>query len=443
MFLDTKAEKFEYADMYILYNITLFAAAIIILPYFLLKIIFAGKYRQSFVQKLGGRQTKILAHLKDGPRVWIHAVSVGEVTAAAPIVASLKKKRPEIEIIFSTSTETGQEMARKFIKGAAAFIYFPLDIPYIVRKMINLVKPDVFVLVETELWPNFLQVCKMRHIKVLMVNGRISPRSYNKYRLTRLFWKRILYNVNAAGMIAGIDAVRLQNIGMDSTKINVLGNAKYDALAALASPALREEIARRFNARQNEKFFVAGSTHEGEEKIIIHVYQELLKHDPKFKLIMVPRHIERTNDVLGLLRQANIDDVVTLSDINNGRKRKDERVIVVDVIGELFKVYSLASVVYCGGSLVPRGGQNILEAAAWGKVIFYGPSMEDFSAEKALMEEAGCGVTIKNAEELLHGIIQTLENPAEMKRRGERGKAVVLSNIGAAARYADLISKHI
>jgi 3-deoxy-D-manno-octulosonic-acid transferase len=443
MFLDTKAEKFEDTDMYILYNIILMVAALFVVPYFLLKIIFTGKYRQSFVQKLGGRQTKMLAHLQDGPRVWIHAVSVGEVTAAAPIVASLKMKRPEVEIIFSTSTETGQEMARKFIKGAAAFIYFPLDIQYIVRKMIKLVNPDVFVLVETELWPNFLQVCKICHIQALMVNGRISPRSYNKYRLTRLFWKRILYNLNAAGMIAEIDAVRLQNIGMDSTKINVLGNAKYDALAALAAPALREEIARRFNARQNERFFVAGSTHEGEEKIIIHVYQELLKHYPELKLIMVPRHIERTNDVLGLLRQANIDDVVTLSDINKGRKRKDERVIVVDVIGELFKVYSLASVIYCGGSLVPRGGQNILEAAAWGKVIFYGPSMEDFSAEKALMEEAGCGVTIKNAEELLHGIIQALENPAEMKRRGERGKAVVLANIGAAARYADLISKHI
>ena len=136
--------------MYILYNIILIAASLFVVPYFLLKIIFTGKYRQSLVQKLGGRQTKILANLKDGPRVWIHAVSVGEVTAAAPIVASLKMKRPEVEIIFSTSTETGQEMARKFIKGAAAFIYFPLDIPYIVRKMIRLVKPDVFVLVETE-----------------------------------------------------------------------------------------------------------------------------------------------------------------------------------------------------------------------------------------------------------------------------------------------------
>lgn len=443
MFLDTKAEKFEYTRMYILYNIILFAAAIIILPYFLLKIIFTGKYRKSLVQKLGGRQAKILADLKKGRRVWIHAVSVGEVTAAAPIVASLKMKRPEAMIIFSTSTETGQEIARKLIKEAVAFIYFPLDIPCVVRKMIRLVKPDVFVLVETELWPNFLRACTVCQIKTLIVNGRISPRSYSKYRLTRFFWKRILYNLDSAGMIAEIDAVRFKNIGIDSTKIKVLGNAKYDGLAATVSPALREEIARRFQVRENEIFFVAGSTHEGEEKIIIHAYQELLKRYPDFKLIIVPRHIERTKDVLGLLRQKNFDDVITLTEINKGRQRKNERVIIVDVIGELFKVYSLASVVYCGGSLVPKGGQNILEAAAWGKVIFYGPSMEDFSAEKALLEEAGCGATIRNAEELLRGIIQALENPEELRLRGEKGKAIVLANTGAAARYADLISKHI
>jgi 3-deoxy-D-manno-octulosonic-acid transferase len=276
-----------------------------------------------------------------------------------------------------------------------------------------------------------------------MVNGRISPRSYSKYRLTKLFWKIILYNLNAAGMIAEIDAVRFKNIGMDSAKIKVLGNAKYDALAALAAPALQEEIVRRLNARKNERFFVAGSTHEGEEKIVINVYQELLKRYSDFKLIIVPRHIERTNNVIGLLRQENFNDVVTLSDINNGRKRKDERIIVVDVIGELFKIYSLATIVYCGGSLVPKGGQNILEAAAWGKVIFYGPSMEDFSQEKALLEDVGCGTTIKSADELLQGILQALKNPEELQRRGDRGKSVVLANIGAAARYADLISRHI
>ena len=429
--------------MYILYNITLFFAAILILPYFLLKIIFTGKYRKSFIQKFGGRQEKVLADLKEGRRIWIHAVSVGEVTAAAPIVSSLKTKRPELRIIFSTSTETGQEMAHKFIKGADALIYFPLDILPVVNKMIRKVNPDVFVLVETELWPNFLRVCAKRNIKTLMVNGRISPRSYRRYRQTNLLWRRVLDELTFAGMISGTDARRLEDIGMDVSKISVMGNAKYDGLAAMVSPALHDEIARRLNARAEERFFVAGSTHPGEEEIVINVYGELVKRYPEFKLILVPRHIERRNDVIGLLKQADLGDVITLSDINNGKRRANERIIVVDVIGELFKIYSLATVVYCGGSLVPRGGQNILEAAAWGKVIFYGPSMEDFSAERDLLEEARCGVTINNAEELLKGILNVLENAHELNSRGERGKAVVLANIGASARYAELIIKHI
>ena len=429
--------------MYILYNIILFAAALILAPYFLLKIFFTGKYRNSFRQKLGGKQEAVLAGLKNKPRIWIHAVSVGEVTAAAPIVASLKKKRPDVEVIFSTSTETGQEMAKKFIKGASAFIYFPLDIWSVVTRMIKMADPDIFVLVETELWPNFLNVCRNRRIKTLMVNGRISPRSCRRYRLTKFLWKGVLKDLDFAGMISSVDAARLEDIGMDPAKIKVLGNAKYDGLASLVSPALQQEIARRCNVRADERFLVAGSTHPGEEKIIINVYRELLKRYSDLKLILVPRHIERTGEVLDLLKQAGIADVITLSRINEGQQRNEERIIVVDVIGELFKFYSLASVVYCGGSLVPRGGQNILEAAAWGKVIFYGPSMEDFSAEKDLLEAAGCGITIRSEEELLNGIRGLLADPAEMKARGEKGKAVVLDNIGASARYADLITRYL
>ena len=429
--------------MYILYNIVLFIAAIFIASYFLLKVIFTGKYRKSIIPKLGGRQTKILTNLNDGQRVWIHAVSVGEVTAAAPIVASLKMKKPEIKIIFSTSTETGQEMARRFIKGADAFIYFPLDIPFVVRKIIKSANAHVFVLVETELWPNFLRVCKECRMKTLMVNGRISPRSYKRYLKTAFFWRRILDNLDEAGMISVVDAERIKAIGLDSAKVKVLGNAKYDGLAAMVSPALQKEISLRFNAGEDEKFFVAGSTHEGEEKIVISVYQDILKRYPEFKLIIVPRHIERTNDVVSLLQQANFNDVIKLSDINNGCLRANERIIIVDVIGELFKVYSLATIVYCGGSLVPKGGQNILEAAAWGKVIFYGPSMEDFSQERTLLEEVGCGITIKSEEEMSRGIINLLSCPEEIISRGEKGREVVLANIGASARYADLISKYI
>lgn len=429
--------------MRILYNIILIPAAIIGLPYYLLKMIFTGKYRKSLIPKLGGGQAKILAKLKNAPRVWLHAVSVGEVTAAAPIVAALKKIRPEVEIIFSTSTETGQAMAHRLVKDVAAFIYFPLDIPFVVRKIIRLVKPDVFAMVETELWPNFLQVCRANNIKTLMVNGRISPRSFRKYKLTRFFWKRILADLIVTGMIAEIDAERLKAIGMDAQNIQILGNAKYDALAATAAPKLEKETELLLGMQQNERFFVAGSTHQGEEEVVIDVYRELIKRYPDFKLIIIPRHIERTKAILELLHKKKLNDVITVSEIKDGKDRRGERIIVVDVIGELFKVYSRATVVFCGGSLVPKGGQNILEAAAWGKVIFYGPSMEDFSEEKELLENAGAGVTIRNAEELRQGIIHLLENPEEMEQRGARGKAVVTANMGAAARYADLISRHL
>lgn len=427
--------------MRILYNILLLMVAIPGLLFFLLKMLITGKYRHSFLQKLGARQKHLLADIPAGKRIWIHAVSVGEVTAAAPIVSALKKHRPDVRIIFSTSTETGQEMAHRLITGADAFIYFPLDIPFAVNKMLNLVRPQVFVLVETELWPNFLTVCHKRHIKVVMVNGRISPRSFMQYRRTRFFWKQVLGNVDEVGMITDVDAARIKQIGLSDFKIRVLGNAKYDALAALVSPVLHEEIIRRFNVQAHEKFLVAGSTHAGEEDIVVEVYRELLKRDPDFKLILVPRHIERTKDVMVLLGNADLNDVITVSQMQSGQIRQKERVMVVDVIGELFKVYSLATIVYCGGSLVPKGGQNILEAAAWGKVIFYGPSMEDFSQEAALLEGAGAGIRIANRQELLEGILQLLADPQDLRARGESGRAVVHANMGAAERYADMVIK--
>src|SRR4030066_1277810 len=429
--------------MQILYNAVLVIAAIFILPYYLITMVCKGKYRKSLIPKLGGKQAKILAGLKEGPRCWIHAVSVGEVTAAAPIVAALKLKKPDIEVIFSTSTETGQEMARRHIFGADAFIYFPLDIPYVVRKIIKSAKPSVFVMIETELWPNFLKACKAQGIKTLIVNGRISLRSYSKYRWTNFFWKKILNDLSAAAMISEIDASRLKKIGMSPEKIQVMGNAKYDALASTASSGLCEEISHRLSTQKDDRFFVAGSTHPGEEEIIIRVYAEILALYPEFKLIIVPRHIERTSSIIELLQKNGFTDIITMTEINNSKARTSERVIVVDVIGELFKIYSLATIVYCGGRLVNRGGQNILEAAAWGKIIFYGPSMEDFSEEKTLLEEAGCGVTVRNAKDLLRKILQALEKPAELEKRGARGKVVVAANMGAAVRYAEIISRLI
>jgi 3-deoxy-D-manno-octulosonic-acid transferase len=427
--------------MFLLYNILLTVAAVFVLPYYGLKMLITGKYRQSALPKFGFYPPDLCERMRGTPRIWVHAVSVGEVTAAAPIVASLRADFPEACLILSTGTETGQEMARRLIPEATALLYFPLDIPRIIRKVIRGVRPDIVALTETELWPNFLRICHERKISVAMVNGRLSPRSFRKYYGTRFFWRQILQEIDVMGVISETDARRARAIGMEAGKVRVLGNAKYDALAARVSPDLREETARRLNIAVGERVLVAGSTHEGEETIILEVFRRLLTIYPDFRLILVPRHVERAGEVMQLVRQAGFADSLTLTEINQGRIRQDETVLVVDVIGELFKVYSLATVVYCGGSLVPRGGQNILEPAAWGKVVFYGPSMEDFRDERALLEEAGAGITVKNARDLAEKILALLREPESLARRERAAGQVVAANRGASGRYAALIKE--
>jgi 3-deoxy-D-manno-octulosonic-acid transferase len=346
-------------------------------------------------------------------------------------------------IVLSTGTETGQEMARKICTAATAFFYYPLDIPFIVRKVIRSVNADIFILVETELWPHFIRISKAHGTRVIMVNGRISPRSFKRYKLTRFFWKGIINAIEEIGVISNVDAERLKVMGAKPEKIHVLGNAKYDSLAAKASPGFQEEIASRLNMKTGDRIFVAGSTHEGEDEIVFDAYRKLLDRYPDFKLIVIPRHPERGQDVLALAKSSGFTDCVAMSDINKGKKRGSERVVVIDVIGELFKVYSLATVVFCGGSLVPRGGQNILEPAAWGKMVFYGPSMEDFREERALLEAAGTGITVKDGSDLSECLLRYLADPEELARRGSRGRDIVIANMGAAQRYAAMIRMHV
>jgi len=423
-----------------LYNALLVAAAVIGVPYYGARMLLTGKYRKSLGPKFGLLPQEARSRMTGAPRIWVHAVSVGEVTAAAPIVASLRSRFPGACIVLSTSTETGQEMARKLVSAASAHIYYPLDIPSVVRKMIDRVNPDVFVPVETELWPNFIRICRTRGARIVMANGRLSPRSFRRYHGTRFFWKEVLSFLDAAGVISATDAQRLADIGMPAERIHILGNAKYDGLAARVSPLIEQEIAGALGIAPGEEVLVAGSTHEGEEAVILEVYRRLLERRPDFKLILIPRHIERGAVCAELVRQAGFSDSITMSEIQAGRSRRAERVIVVDVIGELFKLYSLATVVFCGGSLVPKGGQNILEAAAWGKVVFHGPYMDDFREERMLLEEAGAGIVIHDTEELFSGIWDLLERPDVLRSRGEAGRQAVAANKGAAERYASLIA---
>ena len=425
------------------YNVLLFIAAFFLIPFFAVKIVFTGKYRKSIGPKFGLIPQSVFEEMKGSPRIWVHAVSVGEVTAAAPIVSSLREMYPGACIILSTSTETGQEMARRLVTDATSHIYYPLDIPIVVRRVMDRVNPDIFVPVETEIWPNFIRACVKRGTRIVMVNGRISPRSFRRYRKTKFFWKRIMNILDMIGAISAIDASRLETLGVEPSRIHVLGNAKYDSLAAGADDALRNEMEARLDIPHGTKVFVAGSTHEGEDSVALKAYRGLLERYSDMLMIIVPRHPERGSAVLSLANNEGFDDCITMAEINSGKKRAGRRIIIVDVIGELFRVYSLATMVFCGGSLVPRGGQNILEPAAWGKVVLYGPSMEDFMDERERLEMAGGGITVRNGRELLVETLKLMEDPETLHRRGEAGRDIVASNMGAARRYAEMIRNHL
>jgi len=425
----------------VLYNLTLLAGLALLAPYYAFRILVTGKYRASIAQKLGRLPDGTIASLRGRPRIWIHAVSVGEVTAAAPVVAALRGKLPGACILLSTGTETGQAMAKRLAPQATAYLYFPLDLPWVVKSVIAKIVPDIVVLTETELWPNFLRHCAKRGIPAVMINGRISPRSFRRYSRTSFFWKGVLESVLEIGVISGVDADRIRAIGAAPQKVRIMGNAKYDSIASRVSGEAWSRKAAQMQMTADTRVLVAGSTHEGEEAVVLNAYRGLLRDFPDLRLILVPRHPERGAALRDLVAQEG-HACILMSEIRAGRQPGGE-VVVVDVIGELFGLYSLASVVYCGGSLVPKGGQNILEPAAWGKVVFYGPSMEDFQDEKALLEEAGAGVCVRDGQELLEGMKRILSDPEELRRRGAEGQRRVLSSRGAAERYAAMIIKNL
>ena len=425
--------------MYFIYNFILWASLVFLLPYYGYKILFTGKYRKSIGAKLGRISADSLVACTNYPSIWVHAVSVGEVTAAAPIIQVLRDRLPGACIVLSTSTETGQQMARGIVTGVDAFIYFPLDFKAVVRRMLRLVHPDVFVAVETEIWPNFIREARIRGVRTLLVNGRISPRSFKKYHATRFFWRPIFRSIERAGVISERDYERLLALGVLASNVQILGNAKYDGLASRTDDASRNNLMALLNISADVPVFVSGSTHPGEEEIVLEVYLRLIEHYPDMVLILVPRHIERAAEVLDVAARVGVHDAIRLTEIAAGKGRQAERIIVVDRIGELFRLYSLASVVFCGGSLVPRGGQNILEAAAWGKPVFFGPHMDDFMDEKALLEEAGAGITVYSADELFAGALRLMKNPEERQRRGEAARQIVAANKGASKKYAELI----
>ncbi len=424
---------------YKIYDVLVSILFILFFPLFLLYTLVTGKYRQGLWQRLGLYPASLKEKLQLSPcRLWIHAVSVGEVRVATALISSLREVLPsDFLFVLSTVTEQGQRIAREKLGDQAVCFFFPIDISWIVRRSLRLFDPKAVICLETELWPGFVHQAYRYGSKIILVNGRISMRSFVRYQKIKLFMQPVLKAFEHLSMIRDDDAERIIALGAERDKVVVQGNAKYDLLAQQARPEIEVAMRKRLGISPQDLIFIAGSTHTGEEEIILQAYQLLQKKYPDMLLIIAPRHIERIPEVEALLKN-NGQSYRKWSNLNVATRQS---VILLDSVGDLFDLYSIGSIIFCGGSLIPYGGHNILEAAIWGKVVFYGPSMRDFLDAKMLLESVMAGVEIRDARDLVQKALWLLRNPDELQVRGAQGKKAVQASQGAARRQALLIKQ--
>ena len=428
---------------FLFYNMVVTVGFFLAGPFILLFFLIRGSLDGHFRERLGLLSSEQVAPKGERQRIWVHAVSVGEVKLARVIIRLLRKRKGDLSFVVSTTTIAGRQTALKEMQGESTIIYNPLDLWWCVKHSLRKVSPDLFIGLETEIWPNLLWACEKLNIPAVLVNGRISVRSIDYYRRMRFLMKHVLSSYRVLSMISNLDAERILSMGAARNKVVVAGNAKYDLLIDEARTELSDRIRRVYKIERKRPVFIAGSTRGGEEEIMLEVFAKLLEKFPETILIIAPRHIDRCKSIESLIRTRNLKYCFR-SSLDGGTKESSEvSVILVDKIGELFGLYSLGSVIFCGASLVPLGGQNILEAAVWGKPVMYGPSMEDFLEATELLEGVGAGLRVRDGHELLKTATWLLENPHESDRLGRLARDEIERYISSARKHIEDIFRFI
>lgn len=407
--------------------------------YYLPRLVAGRKYRRSLAGKFGRLPLDFLSDGLPRPLLWFHAVSVGEVTALTPLVAAVHRCEPAAGVVVSTGTETGQDRARTLLTSAHGFFYLPLDFPAFVNPVVQRIRPDLFVLMETELWPNLLYHVKRCGAVIALANGRISDRSFPRYMRLRWLFQPVLSHLDLLLMSSEVDARRIVDMGAHPARVHVTGSTKFDIIPDTASLRDTERIRSLLQLEGCQNILVAGSIHPGEYEMLLDAYGQLAPNFPDLILILVPRHVERTPAILTAIRTRGLPDPYLWSAATRGEKRNDRRIVVVDTTGELFHVYSLASLVFVGGSLVPKGGQNIVEPAAWGKPVLFGPSMEDFREARDILVRCGAGREVRNPAELVATLHELLSYPDRTASIGAAGRQALLQHTGSAERNAMML----
>jgi 3-deoxy-D-manno-octulosonic-acid transferase len=410
-------------------------------PYFLLRSLFQEGYRRMLAQRMGCLPPLVLKN-----PIWVHAASVGEVLCTLPLLKRIKRELPDCEIVITTMTRTGNDMAKTQILEANAVLFFPLDHPFILRKVFRQIRPCLLLLAETELWPNLLLSCRRKGIPVVLFNGRISDRSFPRYRFLKCFFERYVKSISLFLMQTEKDRQRVEEIGAPPERTRVAGNIKFDQTFPPFDPKQVDEMVRSLGLRRDETILIAGSTHSGEDEILLSLFKDLEPAYSRLVMILAPRHLDRLGDVERILQRENISWTrrsslpASFPPPDSGRK---PRVILLDTMGELMKLYRLGTVVFIGGSLVPVGGHNPLEPLFFKKCVLFGPHMFNFLEISRLLTERGGAIQIQGKEDLLLQVKRLLDDEGARTKIGERGHQILQENQGATERIFQEIKPYL
>ena len=441
--------------MYALYSLLTAAGMLLLSPYFLIRGLIRGKYLDNIPERFGWRFPAELgggdSGAPQGKSIWIHAVSVGEVLAALPLAQRLKQLYPQQRLVISTTTATGQKLARERMPFADAIFYFPLDWRGPVRCALRATQAAAVIIVETEIWPNFLHESRRAGVPVIFVNGRLSERSFRGFLralsysggMLRGFLKRVLNDASLFLMQSERDATRLLALGAPAERVLVGGNLKYDLAEPPESP-LSVWLAEELGRNDRSPVILAGSVMANEEDAVLQAFAKVEREFPKALLILAPRKPEQFDNAAEIIARSGRKVVrrreITLNGAGSTMMTEPGNVFLLDSLGELAGLYRLADAVFVGGSLVPSGGHNILEPAAFGKVPVYGPSMENFREMAANFLEAGAGIQVSNAEDLGSAWRGLLTDRGRAERMGASARELVERNRGATQRILEHIA---
>lgn len=426
--------------VYLLYDLVLLLSSLVLVPYYILRGVRYGKSRHGIRERLGYLRPEQIASLKGRRTLWLHAVSVGETRAAIPLIKGLRSRYPDACLVLSNVTETGRAVARE-IPEIDLCLFFPFDLSWGVRRSLRLVNPSIILIVETEIWPNFVRIAYEKDIPVLLVNGRFSDRSFPRYFRIRRILKPLLNKFSAFCMQTSHDGRRGRRIGAPPEKVVVTGNLKFDIVSSLDSLSAAAAVREELHIPQDIPVWVAGSTHAGEEIIVAEVARELQKEGHEQILIMVPRHPERVRSIGEHLSAMGIRWILR-SEITGGRRVRKGGVLLVDTIGEMLKFYSIADLVFVGGSLVPVGGHNLLEGSLLSKPVLFGPHTQNFKEITSLVLKSQAGVQVQDGEELKTQVRELLHSEELRRDMGNRGFDLLSEHAGATQKTLEIIARY-